>query len=235
MFARTSLAAVAAFILLFVFVPTSAQADEFGLAHKTIVIDAGHGGPDGGAETADGRPEKVVTLAIAKKLQVLLQQAGATVYMTRRSDDDLASDLDQAMGRRHQSDLRNRTRFAKSKAPDAFVSVHCNASPSPLWRGAHTIFMKDNPDGEQLAKMMQIRFKELLLPTKREADDMDTLYLLRRIPGPTVLAEVGFLSNPEEASALHTEKYQQRIAFAIYLSLLDYFQQATAPPDEDAS
>jgi len=213
----------------------SAEAEEFGLAQKTIVIDAGHGGPDGGAETADGRPEKVVTLAIAKKLKILLQQAGATVYMTRGTDDDLATDEDQAMGLRHQSDLRNRTRLAKSKEPDAFVSVHCNASPSPLWRGAHTIYMRDNPEGEQLAKIMQARFKELLLPTKREADDMDTLYLLRRIPGPSVLAEVGFLSNSEEASALHTEKYQQTIAFAMYLSLLDYFQHATDNQDEDAS
>jgi N-acetylmuramoyl-L-alanine amidase len=230
---RTSLAAFAVFILLCVLAPVPAVAEDFGLAQKTIVIDAGHGGPDGGAQAADGRPEKVVTLAIVKKLRILLEQAGANVYMTRGTDDDLATDEDQAMGRRHQSDLRNRTRFAKSKQPDAFVSVHCNASPSPLWRGAHTIYMRGNPEGEQLAKIMQARFKALLLPTKREADDMGTLYLLRRIPGPTVLAEVGFLSNPQEANALHTEKYQQTIAFAIYLSLLDYFQHETVNPDED--
>ncbi|GMA50429.1 germination-specific N-acetylmuramoyl-L-alanine amidase [Alicyclobacillus contaminans] len=202
----------------------SQPAKAYTLSGRVVVVDAGHGGPDGGARTADGRQEKVVTLAIANWLRQYLQQAGAIVYMTRVTDDDLASDEDTASGRRHQTDLRNRTRFVLSKHPDAFVSIHCNAMPSPVWRGAHTIYMEGNAEGERLAKEMQARFKELLLPTEREADDMDTLYLLKRIPGPAVLAEVGFLSNPEEAAALHNPAYQRRIAFAMYLALMDEFQ-----------
>lgn len=191
--------------------------------HKTIVIDAGHGGPDSGARAEDGTMEKGITLKIAFKLEALLKQAGANVFLTRTADDDLASDEDRAAGRRHQTDLRNRTRYVKSKDPDAVVIIHCNAVPSPIWHGAHTIYMDGNAQGEQLAKDMQIRFRELLLQTERSADDMKTLYLLRRIPGPTVLAEVGFLSNPTEAHALKTDKYQRVVAFAMYLSLLDYF------------
>jgi N-acetylmuramoyl-L-alanine amidase len=205
-------------------------AESFGIVNKTIVIDAGHGGPDGGAVGEGGKMEKHVTLAVAKKVEALLRQAGANVFLTRTTDDDLASDEDLARGRRQQTDLRNRTRYAKSKDPDAFISIHCNAVPSPMWYGAHTIYMSGNVEGEKLAKAMQRRFKELLLPTHREADDMHTLYLLKRIPGPSVLAEVGFLSNPREAEALVTDRYQEVIAFAIYLSILDYF----AHPPTDA-
>jgi N-acetylmuramoyl-L-alanine amidase len=205
--------------------------ESVGIVNKIIVIDAGHGGPDGGARGDGGKLEKHITLAIAKKLEVLLRQAGAQVFLTRTTDDDLASDEDLAKRRRQQTDLRNRTRFVKSKEPDAFVSIHCNAVPSPVWYGAHTIYMRGNPEGEQLARVMQKRFKEILLPTEREPDEMSTLYLLRRIPGPSVLAEVGFLSNPREAAALTTDRYQEVIAFAVYLSILDYFAQPQPAPD----
>jgi N-acetylmuramoyl-L-alanine amidase len=150
------------------------------------------------------------------------------VHMTRTDDDDLATELDRAMRRRQSRDLRNRTRFALQKAPDAFVSIHCNSVPSSHWHGAQTIYMKGNPDGEALAKTMQSYFHTYLLPTSREADDMSTLYLLKRINGPAVLAEIGFLSNTKEAVYLVHPSYQRRVAFAIYLSLLDYFGRPQA-------
>lgn len=196
---------------------------EPGLVGRVIVVDAGHGGPDGGAQGIGGVKEKTITLSIAKKLAGLLRQSGATVYLTRDTDTDLATDRDRLMRRRHQGDLRNRTRFVLNRHPHAFVSIHCNAVPSSAWYGAQMIYMAGNEEAKELADLMQAKFRAHLLPTKRSADDMDTLYLLKRIPGPTVLAEVGFITNPSEAQHLQTSRYQEQIAFAMYLALMEYF------------
>jgi N-acetylmuramoyl-L-alanine amidase len=195
------------------------------LTGKTIVLDAGHGGPDSGARNDNGDSEKEITLPVTLELAHLLRQSGATVYLTRSTDDDLASDLDRKLKRRQSRDLRNRTRFAVSKGPDAFISVHCNAAPSPSWYGAQTFHMTNNPSGARLAKGIQESFKSMLLPTSREADDISTLYLLKRIPGPAILAEIGFLTNPREAVALKTQSYQQTVAFAMYTGIFDFFAQ----------
>lgn len=85
------------------------------------------------------------------------------------------------------------------------------------------IYMQGNEEAKALAELMQTHFKSHLLPTKRSSDDMNTLYLLKRIPGPAVLAEVGFISNPTEAAHLQTSAYQQQVAFTMYLSLMEYF------------
>ena len=198
---------------------------------KVIVLDAGHGGPDSGARSPNGSFEKHISLTIALKLQRLLTEAGAHVYLTRWDDNDLATAEDQRLGRRHQRDLRNRTRRVVDRQPDAFVSIHCNSVPSPLWRGAHTIYMEGNPEGERLAKLVQERFRTMLLPTHRSADDMSTLYLLKRIQGPAVLAEVGFLSNPDEAHHLLQSDYQENVATAIYMGVLDYFTHTPVQPE----
>lgn len=194
-----------------------------GLVGQVIVVDAGHGGPDGGAHGVGGVLEKDIALAISSRLAFLLRQSGAHVYVTRDRDMDLAHDRDRAAGRRHQGDLRNRTRFVLSKHPDAFVSIHCNAVPSPEWSGAQMIYMKGNEEAKELAELMQSAFKTHLLPTARASDDMSTLYLLKRIPGPAVLAEVGFISNPTEASHLQTSRYQEQVAITMYVALMEYF------------
>ncbi|MCL6516901.1 N-acetylmuramoyl-L-alanine amidase [Alicyclobacillus sp.] len=230
---RTGVAAWAA-ALAWTFGIGDAAAAEPGLVGRTIVIDAGHGGPDGGAMGINGEVEKTITLAVAFKVADLLREAGADVHLTRTDDDDLASDEDRAARRRQQSDLRNRTRFVRERSPDAFVSIHCNSAPSPAWRGAQTIYMEGNAEGERLAKIMQAHFRAQLLPTKREADDMNTLYLLKRIEGAAVLAEIGFLSNPDEAAHLVQERYQQEVALAIYTALLEYFAPSAEDP-RDAS
>lgn len=206
---------------------TADAATEPGLTGKRIVIDAGHGGRDGGAEAADGFKEKVVTLATAKDVAQLLRQAGATVYLTRDRDTDLTTAADH--GHRQRSSLHARTVATNAKAPDAFVSIHCNGAPSPVWRGAHVIYQQDNESGQALAATMQTVFKGLLLPTDRDIDATRSLYLLKHIPGSSVLAEVGFLTNPAEAAALRTPAYQQQVAFAIYAALLQYFGEPEVP------
>ncbi|MCL6454796.1 MAG: N-acetylmuramoyl-L-alanine amidase [Alicyclobacillus sp.] len=210
----------------------NARAVEPGLVGRCIVIDAGHGGPDSGARGVGGLHEKDITLPVALRLGGLLQQAGARVYYTRTTDDDLASEEDRRLRRRQHMDLTLRARTAKRVHADAFISIHCNADPGPAWHGAQTLYQRGNPQGEALAKHIQQRYRALLLPTGREADDTSTLFVLKHVPGAAVIAEIGFVSNPEEASALKRPSYQNLVATATYLGVLDYFGEvgSVAPP-----
>ncbi|WP_067846443.1 N-acetylmuramoyl-L-alanine amidase [Alicyclobacillus mali (ex Roth et al. 2021)] len=199
-----------------------------GIQGKVIVVDAGHGGRDSGARGVGGIEEKQITLAVAQKLARYLQQGGAIVIMTRTADTDLATERDRAMKQRHLGDLRGRLNVVRRQRVDAFVSIHCNSAPSPDWRGAQVLYLKTNPHAKQLATIMQEAFRSELLPTHRDVQSNRTLFLLKRIEGPTVLAEIGFVSNPDEARALTTGAYQERVAFAMYQALVRYFSDPAA-------
>jgi N-acetylmuramoyl-L-alanine amidase len=195
-----------------------------GLAGKTIVVDAGHGGSDSGARGVSSVQEKKITLAVAHKLTNYLHEAGATVVMTRSTDKDLATEDDRMRKRRHMGDLKGRLDVVTKQPIDAFVSVHCNAAPSPAWHGAQVLYLRTNDDGKQLATLMQQAFQQTLLSTKRSIQSNQTLYLLKRIEGPAVLAEIGFITNPEEAHWLQKESYQDKVALTMYVALNRYFE-----------
>src|SRR5579875_619286 len=201
----------------------NSEAAPSGIAGKTIVVDAGHGGKDSGARGIDGLQEKDITLAVAQRLIAYLHQAGAIVVATRTTDVDLATDEDRANRRRHLGDLRGRMNVVRKQKIDAFVSIHCNAAPSADWHGAQVLYFATNDHAKTLASLMQSEFREELLPTKREIESNRSLYLLKRIEGPTVLAEIGFLTNPQEAMAMRTASYQDKVAFAMYQALVRYF------------
>ena len=193
------------------------------LAGKVIIVDAGHGGPDGGASGLQKTAEKGITLAIARDLRDYLVGGGATVRMTRQTDRDLASEADRAHHQRHLGDLRGRLAVVRRTSIDAFVSIHCNTAPSASWQGAQVIYLGGNECGKELAKALQTNLRTYLLPTHRDIQPNRTLFLLKRIPEPAALAEVGFLTNPEEAAALRSPSYQHRVAFALYAGLIAYF------------
>lgn len=196
------------------------------LTGKTILLDAGHGGPDSGARGYRGVEEKQINLAVVMKVKQYLQEAGAIVVLTRHTDMDLASDADRQRHRRHQGDLRGRWNIIRQQHLDAVVSIHCNAAPSSAWRGAQTLYFSQNSEGKRLAQSMQESFHANLLQTNRSIQSNQTLYLLKRVTAPTVLAEIGFITNPEEAKYLKTNAYQDRVALAIYLALTKYFSQS---------
>lgn len=202
--------------------PATKPADS--LFGKTIVVDAGHGGRDSGARGINDLQEKDITLKIALRLTRYLQEAGATVVMTRVTDTDLATESDRLRKRRHLGDLKGRMNVVRKQPVDAFVSVHCNAAPSPDWHGAQVLYLRDNDDAKRLATLMQQSFQENLLPTKRSIQSNRTLYLLKRVKGPAVLAEIGFITSPQEASSLRTPAYQDKAALAMYAALIRYFE-----------
>lgn len=201
----------------------AAERGEPGLVGRSIVIDAGHGGPDSGARGANGVHEKDITLAIAQKLAVLLRQSGAKVVMTRTTDTDLATERDRQLRQRQRGDLKARVNVVHLHHPDLFISIHCNSVSSPNWYGAQTIYQDGNEAGKHAAVLIQESFKQYLFDTDREPAAAKRLYVLRKVHRPAVLAEVGFLSNPTEEQLLQTDVYQERIAMAMYIGILHYF------------
>lgn len=194
------------------------------LSGKTIALDAGHGGPDGGAESDDGIIEKDINLAITLRLRDYLQQAGAVVVLTRETDTDLAESGTKGYSRRKTQDLHNRADLIKDNKADMFLSIHLNSIPSAKWRGAQTFYYLNNPDNPNLAALIQAELRRNLENTDRVAKLADkTVYLLKTLKIPSALVEVGFLSNPEEAKLLADENYQKMLAASVYQGILRYF------------
>ncbi|WP_217588861.1 N-acetylmuramoyl-L-alanine amidase CwlD [Lentibacillus saliphilus] len=222
-------------VLVFLIMAPIPQADDvwktwsLPLTGKTIVIDPGHGGADGGAVGAGDILEKDIALNVAKKLKDYLQQAGALVYMTRETDTDLADKGTQGLSRRKAEDIRNRMAFIKEKEADFFVTIHLNAIPSPQWSGAQTFYHPKFDESKHLATMIQSEITRNLENTTRTPLAVNTLYLLKHAEVPSTLVEIGFLSNAQERDQLNQEGYQQQMAGSIYQGILRY---VTEDPEE---
>lgn len=193
------------------------------LAGQTIVLDAGHGGPDGGAVSEQGTIEKDINLAVSLYLRDYLQQAGAIVVMTREEDQDLADPDTKGYKKRKTEDLKQRVRFIEEQQARVFISIHMNSIPSPRWRGAQTFYYPNHGDSVTLADLIQEELRRNLENTDRVAKQSDkSVYILEAVKIPSALVEVGFLSNPEEASLLGSESYQRKVAASIYQGILRY-------------
>ncbi|MGI8317297.1 N-acetylmuramoyl-L-alanine amidase CwlD [Halobacillus mangrovi] len=199
------------------------------LSGKVIVIDPGHGGPDGGAEGSDGTQEKEITLQMSEYLRDYLQEAGALVYLTRYEDTDLSSEGAGSLSRRKSEDIRNRVQYIEEKEADFYLSIHLNAIPSSKWRGAQTFYNPNMDESEYLAKFIQSEIKTNLENTTRESLGLSNIYLLRNVKAPGALVEAGFLSNPEERELLKSDDYQRKMAASIYQGVLRYVTEREYP------
>lgn len=194
------------------------------LSGKTVVLDAGHGGPDGGAVSQSGLIEKDLNLAIALQLRDYLQQSGAVVYLTREADEDLAGDGTKGYRKRKAEDLKQRAKFVEDKKADMMISIHMNSIPSTKWSGAQTFYYPNHEGNSALALFIQEEIKRNLENTSRlAAKAPNTVYLLQAVKSvPSALVEVGFLSNPGEAAKLADGLYQKQVAASIYKGILRY-------------
>ncbi|MEB1809780.1 MAG: N-acetylmuramoyl-L-alanine amidase CwlD [Bacillaceae bacterium] len=199
------------------------------LSGKVIILDPGHGGPDGGAVSKSGLLEKDVTLEIALNLRDYLQEAGALVLMTREEDKDLADSDIKKIRHRKVQDLKRRVELINGSDGDMFVSIHLNAIPSPKWKGAQTFYNRTIEENEYIAKFVQDEIRRNLENTHRVAKPIGNVFLIKQAQIPGVLVEVGFLSNPEEARLLEKEKYQQKVAASIYQGILRYYSEEPVP------
>src|SRR5690625_2841213 len=201
------------------------------LSGQTIVIDPGHGGPDGGAVGKDQTVEKDIALTVSLALRDYLQEAGALVYLTREDDSDLADKDMRGLSRRKSADIRNRLKYIHEQQPDIFLSIHLNALPSSRWRGAQTFYYPSFSNNKYLATMIQEEIIRNLENTNRAPLQIDHVYLLKYAEVPGALVEIGFLSNDEELKLLKSEKYQQQMAASIYQGVIRYVTEDN-PDDE---
>ena len=193
---------------------------------KTIVIDAGHGVPDEGAESSRGTTEAETNLKIALKLQNLLEQSGCTVILTR-SDENAIYDLDKTTLREKKiSDIHNRVKIGNESSADIFVSIHLNKIPQPQYDGWQTFYKEGSEDGAKLAKYIQANLNEAIQKeNNRIAKTIDNIYIIKHVEIPTTIVECGFLSNPEEEKMLLEDDYQNKLAWGIYNGIVDYFYE----------
>jgi len=192
------------------------------LGNRVVVIDAGHGGVDPGAVGKGKVLEKDVTLAVAKRLQTLVQQSGAKTIMVREDDSDLGTA--QGLLKRKREDLAQRIQLAMDAQADVYISIHANSFPNEKLTGAQTFYLSDSPEGKLLAQSIQQELNNITIG-KRVVKGNQDIYVLKKAHQAAVTVELGFLSNLEEEKLLTTPEYQEKLAVAIYKGLSVFFSK----------
>lgn len=179
-----------------------------------IVLDAGHGGEDGGAVSCTGKPESRYNLEITLRLNDLLHLLGYDTVMIRQ-DDSSVYQSGQTIAQRKLSDLKERVRIANRGTSAVLVSIHQNQFGEEKYSGAQ-VFYAETKGSRLLAEQIQGSFVQMLNPGSRRSAKQGTgIYLLEKVRVPGVLVECGFLSNFEEERKLSSAEYQQKIASLI--------------------
>ena len=193
-----------------------------------IVIDAGHGGEDGGA-SANGLLEKDINLSIALKLRDMLTISGYKVVMTRDSDVSVYDSTADTTREKKVSDLKNRAEMINSSKNNILVSIHQNKFEQSQYFGTQMFYSKNDPKSAVLAEELRKSVTGMLQPdNKRELKQADSnIYILDKAQVPAVIVECGFLSNEEEAKKLADSDYQQKMAFSIYSGIIGYMNKGS--------
>lgn len=189
--------------------------------NKSIVIDAGHGGPDPGKVSTSGTLEKDINLKIALYLKEILESQNINVIMTRTEDKDLATETNK----RKLSDIKERVKLMENSNADIVISIHQNSYPDAEVYGAQCFYPTESEEGKKLAAIIQNQIITSTNQTKiREIKGNNDYYLLKHSSTPIVIVECGFLSNPAEEQLLLTDEYQRKMAWSIYLGILQYLK-----------
>ena len=198
------------------------------LGRRPLVLDAGHGGEDGGAVSLTGVPESRINLAIVLKLRDILGLYGVDPVVLREEDISLHDKQADTLREKKRSDLKNRVAAIEDVEGGTLLSIHQNTYPSSRYRGAH-VFYAPTPGSQSLAEHFQNSIKTALQPDNERAVKRipDTVYIMNHVTCPAILIECGFLTNPEEEALLRDEDYQRKLAAVIAGAWL------TAPDGEE--
>ena len=187
----------------------------------TVIIDAGHGGADGGAIGISNAAEKHFNLSIAMKMRDFFLIAGYDVLMTRTTDDD----TDGHDGFNKTDDIHERENLGKENPDAVFLSVHTNASPSPKDKGFQVFYGKKTPQSKSLAEYIYEEMTASGLATRmREVKETpNTVYLMNHLENICVLIECGFIGNEEDFALLSDEGYRQKLALIFFSATEKFF------------
>lgn len=193
-------------------------------AASCVVIDAGHGGDDPGKIGINGALEKEINLEIALMVKRYLEASDVKVIMTRETEAGL---YDASASNKKVQDMKRRISLIEEAAPAVAVSIHQNSYQEEYVHGAQVFYYKDSAEGKRLAEILQNSFvKRVESENKREPKANASYYLLKKTQIPIVIVECGFLSNQAEADQLMTPEYQQKVAWAVYMGIMQYLNEA---------
>lgn len=185
-----------------------------------IILDAGHGGIDGGVSGVNtGVKESDLNLAVVKKLEKYLTDAGMTVVLTRNSAAGLYG---AATGNLKKRDMKKRKEIIEKENPAIVVSVHMNNYAQQSRRGAQVFYKDGDENGKSLADSIQRSFNAMDSCVREYSALTGDYFMLNCSDFPSVIAECGFLSNPQDEALLITEEYQSEISYAIFKGIVGY-------------
>ena len=204
-------------VLLFV-LKTSVIAMENNIP-KYIVIDPGHGGIDGGGVSKTGVYEKNINLIVSYYLKLYLENSGYNVKMTRTGDYDLAC---KNSDNRKSEDINKRVEIINEENVILYISIHCNKFNDSNIRGAQTFYNINNEESRKLSNIIQNKLNTILKNTNRITKDITGKYLVDNAIKTGSLIEIGFLSNDDELKLLMDKSYLDKVAYCIYIGIIDY-------------
>lgn len=209
------------------------EALSWSVASKVIIVDPGHGGIDPGCVGKSGVQEKDINLELARRLAVLLNQAGGMVIMTREGDYDLGDEKYRAQLRlRQKDDLEARVELAQKFRADLFLSIHVNAIPlSECW-GSQVFYHPQSQESKRLAGLIQQELIKTVGESYRWIKPED-FFVLRSVGCPAVIVEAGFISHPREETLLKDPVYQNKLAWCVYAGVVRYFSGEPEPREPD--
>lgn len=188
-------------------------------AKYTVVIDAGHGGIDGGSVgISTGIEEAALNLQYAQTLREYMQDFGFNVVMTRTTSSGLYSPF---ASNKKKDDMKKRKDIIDNANADFVISIHMNSFPGKA-NGAQVFYGKDDEPSKNLASNIQKYFLKYLQDARRDVKIGD-YYVLNAVTCPSVLVECGYLSNPTEEALLLTEDYKKEVCYSILLGVIEYF------------
>ena len=185
-------------------------------SHGVLVIDAGHGGEDGGAVSLTGALESHINLAVSKRVDLVLGLFGVHTLPLREADISLHDPEAQTLRQKKNSDLHNRVQTVQQQDNATLLSIHQNSYPDGRYSGAQA-FYAPTAGSREFAQIMQESLRLTLDPdnTRQEKQIPDTIFLMNQISCPGILVECGFLTNPKEERLLSSESYQTKLAMAL--------------------
>ena len=190
----------------------------------TLVIDAGHGGFDGGAVGADGTTEQDINLSIARRVQVMATFFGIRTAMTRTDENALDYDPSRSVRENKVADIKAREKLVQRIPSPVFMSIHLNKFSDAQYHGAQVFYSAGNAESKPLAEQVQQCLVNGCDPANhRQAKQADSsIYLMKKLDCPAVIIECGFLSNPAEEARLRDENYHKQLAAAVICGYLRY-------------
>lgn len=189
-----------------------------------LIIDAGHGGFDGGAVSGNGTYEKDINLSISRRTQELATFFGVQSKLTREDEESLDYNAAKSVHENKVADIKMREAIVSSTPNPVFLSIHLNKFGESQYHGAQVFFSPNNEGSRELAELLQSSLIAGVDPENHRVSKQaeSTIYLMKQLSCPAVIVECGFLSNPDEEQKLLDERYHTQLAMAIMAGCLAY-------------